>query len=76
MFSIDDESEQRGTSLFRNGAVKMEDYTSFLNTEGKVSKVEKLPGGDDMGCIEDLIYFSKKLITCLRVPASYLGLTD
>lgn len=67
MFSIDDKDDTPS---------RTEDYICFHNTEGKGSKVEKLPGRDDLGAIEDLLYFSRKLITCLRVPASYLDLGD
>jgi len=42
------------------------------NSEGRGSKVETLPGGDQLGEIDDLKYFNNKLLRGLRVPSSYL----
>jgi hypothetical protein len=42
------------------------------NSEGRGSKVETLPGGDNLGQIDDLKYFNNKLCRGLRVPSSYL----
>ena len=36
------------------------------------SKVETLPGGTNLGEIDDLKYFTNKLIRGLRIPSSYL----
>jgi hypothetical protein len=36
------------------------------------SKVETLPGGEQIGEITDLIFLSKILLGCLRIPESYL----
>jgi hypothetical protein len=49
-----------------------EDYF-FPQTEGgRGSKVETLPGGTNLGEIEDLKYFTNKLFRALRIPSSYL----
>ena len=40
--------------------------------EGRGSKVEVLPGGENLGEIDDLKYFNNKLMRGLRVPTSYL----
>ena len=50
----------------------MEDYFFAQTAEGRGSKVEVLPGGDNLGDIDDLKYFNNKLMRGLRVPSSYL----
>lgn len=50
----------------------LEDYFFAQNSEGKGSRVETLPGGDQLGQIDDLKYFHHKLRTGLRVPRSYM----
>ena len=40
--------------------------------DGRGSKVETLSGGDNLGQIEDLQFFNKKLSLGLRIPPSYL----
>ena len=42
------------------------------SAEGRGSKVETLPGGDNLGEIDDLKYFNNKLFRGLGVPSSYL----
>ena len=54
----------------------MEDYFFASTAEGRGSKVETLPGGENLGQIDDLKYFNDKLLRGLRVPASYLGGMD
>lgn len=50
----------------------MEDYFFAQTAEGRGSKVEVLPGGENLGEIDDLKYFNNKLMRGLRVPTSYL----
>lgn len=50
----------------------LEDYFFAQTPEGRGSRVETLPGGDNLGSIDDLKYFNNKLIRGLRVPSSYL----
>ena len=50
----------------------MEDYFFAQTAEGRGSKVEVLPGGDNLGEIDDLKYFNNKMMRGLRVPSSYL----
>ena len=50
----------------------MEDYFFAQTAEGRGSKVEVLPGGDNLGEIDDLKYFNNKLLRGLRIPSSYL----
>lgn len=42
------------------------------NSDGRGSSVEVLPGGQNLGEIDDLKYFNNKLARGLRVPSSYL----
>lgn len=49
-----------------------EDYFFPQTAEGRGSKVDTLPGGDNLGQIDDLRYFNNKLARGLRVPSSYL----
>ena len=49
-----------------------EDYFFPQTAEGRGSKVETLPGGENLGQIDDLKYFTNKLIRGLRIPSSYL----
>lgn len=50
----------------------LEDFYFAVNSDGKGSRVETLPGGDQLGQIDDLRYFHHKLRTGLRVPRSYM----
>jgi hypothetical protein len=49
-----------------------EDYFFPQTAEGRGSKVEVLPGGTNLGEIDDLRYFTNKLFRALRIPSSYL----
>ena len=50
----------------------LEDYFFAVTSEGRGSKVETLPGGDNLGDIDDLRYFNNKMLRALGVPSSYL----
>ena len=50
----------------------LEDYFFAATSEGRGSKVDTLPGGENLGQIDDLRYFNNKLLRGLRIPASYL----
>lgn len=50
----------------------MEDYFFAQTAEGRGSKVDTLPGGQNLGDIDDLKFFNNKLARGLRVPSSYL----
>lgn len=54
----------------------VEDYFFAQTAEGRGSKVETLPGGDNLGEIGDLTFFTKKMARGLRIPSSYLSLGD
>jgi hypothetical protein len=49
-----------------------EDYFFPQTSEGRGSKVDILPGGTNLGEIDDLRYFTNKLFRALRIPSSYL----
>ena len=50
----------------------LEDYFFAQTADGRGSKVDTLPGGDNLGEIDDLKFFNNKLIRGLRIPSSYL----
>lgn len=51
----------------------LEDFFFPQTADGRGSSVETLPGGDNLGQIDDLRYFNNKLIRGLQIPASYLA---
>jgi hypothetical protein len=54
----------------------LDDYFFAQTADGRGSKVETLPGGDSLGEIGDLTYFTKKMARGLKIPTSYLALGD
>ena len=53
-----------------------EDFFFPQTAEGRGSKVEVLPGGQNLGEITDLRFFTNKLFRGLRIPSSYLPTGD
>ena len=55
-----------------------EDFFFPVTADGRGSSVEPLPGGQNLGEITDLHFFTNKLFRGLRIPSSYLptGLDD
>jgi hypothetical protein len=49
-----------------------EDFFFPVTADGRGSSVEPLPGGQNLGEITDLKFFTNKLFRGLRIPASYL----
>jgi hypothetical protein len=49
-----------------------EDYFFPVTADGRGSSVDTLPGGQNLGEIDDLKYFNNKMARGLRVPSSYL----
>ena len=49
-----------------------EDYFFPITADGRGSSVEVFPGGQNLGEITDLRYFTNKLFRGLRIPSSYL----
>jgi len=50
----------------------LEDYYFAQTADGRGSDVSTLPGGENMGEIDDLRYFNNKMMRALGVPSSYL----
>lgn len=50
----------------------LEDYFFSKSGEGRGSSVEVLPGGSNLGEIDDLKYITDKLMRGLRIPSSYM----
>lgn len=51
----------------------LEDYYFAQTSDGRGSDVTTLPGGENMGEIDDLRYFNNKMMRALGVPSSYLA---
>jgi hypothetical protein len=49
-----------------------EDFFFPVGADGRGSSVDTLPGGQQLGEIDDLKYFNNKMARGLRVPSSYL----
>jgi hypothetical protein len=49
-----------------------EDFFFPVGADGRGSSVDTLPGGQNLGEIDDLKYFNNKMARGLRVPSSYL----
>jgi hypothetical protein len=49
-----------------------EDYFFPQTADGRGSKVDVFPGGQNLGEITDLRYFTNKMFRGLRIPSSYL----
>lgn len=50
----------------------LEDYFFAQTADGRGSKVDTLPGGENLGEIDDLRYFNNKMLRALGVPSAYL----
>lgn len=50
----------------------LEDFFFAQTSEGRGSKVETLPSGENLGQIDDLRYFNNKMLRALGVPSAYL----
>lgn len=53
-----------------------EDFFFPQTADGRGSKVDVLPGGQNLGEITDLRFFTNKMFRGLRIPSSYLPQTD
>ena len=49
-----------------------EDFYFAQTAEGRGSRVETLPGGENLGEIADLNFFQNKFLQGLRIPSSYM----
>lgn len=50
----------------------MEDYFFAQTADGRGSKVETLAAGENLGQIDDLKFFTNKMMRALRIPSSYM----
>lgn len=50
----------------------LEDFFFAQSAEGRGSRVDVLPAGENLGQIDDLRFWSNRLLRALRVPSSYL----
>ena len=53
-----------------------EDYFFPVTADGRGSSVDVFPGGQNLGEITDLRYFTNKMFRGLRIPSSYLPTGD
>jgi len=51
---------------------QQEDFFFSQSANGRGSRVETLPGGENLGSIDDMIYFQNKFLQGLRIPSSYM----
>ena len=51
----------------------LEDFWLPRREGGRGTEITTLPGGDNLGQIDDIIYFQKKLYQSLNVPMSQIG---
>jgi hypothetical protein len=58
-----------------NPLSQMEDYFFPVTADGRGSSIDVFPGGQNLGEITDLRYFTNKLFRGLRIPSSYLPVT-
>ena len=59
-----------------NPLAMCDDYFFAQGQNGRGSSVETLPGGDSLGEITDLKYFSKRMWSGMKIPPSYLTVGD
>lgn len=59
-----------------NPTSMLEDYFISVGQNGRGSRVETLPGGENLGQINDLKYFQDKIFRGLRIPNSYMSLQE
>jgi hypothetical protein len=70
--SANSTGQERVDSAY-NPESQSEDYFFSVNgSSGRGSRVETLPGGENLGQIADLDYFTQKLFRSLRIPTSYM----
>ena len=51
----------------------LEDFWLPRRENGRGTEISTLPGGDNLGQIDDIIYFQKRLYRSLNVPVNRLG---
>jgi hypothetical protein len=51
----------------------LEDFWLPRRGDGKATQIDTLPGGENLGQMDDVLYFQKKLFSSLHVPLSRLN---
>jgi hypothetical protein len=51
----------------------MEDFWLPRRGDGKATQIDTLPGGENLGQMDDILYFQKKLFASLNVPLARLN---
>ena len=59
-----------------NPASQSEDFFFPVTSSGRSSRVEVLPGGENLGELSELKYFRDKIFRGLRIPSSYFPQGD
>ena len=49
-----------------------EDFYIAVNGKGSATKIETLPGADNLGDVDDVKYFRDKLLAALKIPKDYI----
>tara|TARA_R110002110_G_scaffold45134_3_gene138130 strand:- start:562 stop:2322 length:1761 start_codon:yes stop_codon:yes gene_type:complete len=55
-----------------NALAADEDFYIAVNGNGSGTKIETLPGADNLGEVDDVKYFRDKLLAALKVPKDYI----
>jgi hypothetical protein len=74
--SIDQSSQSGGASNVYDPQSMLDSYWFAKTPNGGGSDVEMLPGGDNLGKLDDLMYFVNKLYKSLKVPLTRLNPED
>lgn len=56
----------------RKFVTMMEDFWLPRRGDGKTTEIDTLPGGENLGQMDDVLYFQKKLFAALQVPLARL----
>lgn len=64
---------QNSVDSIYNPASMNEDFFFSEGADGKGSRVEVLPGGQNLGELQDLDYFFNKMWMGMRIPSSYIN---
>lgn len=55
-----------------NALAADEDFYVAVNGQGSGTKIETLPGADNLGEVDDVKYFRDKLLAALKIPKDYI----
>jgi len=55
-----------------NALAADEDFYIAVNGHGSGTKIESLPGADNLGEVDDVKYFRDKLLAALKIPKDYI----